>query len=45
MTRARRHAHRLIWPALALTVLLGVTMALALRPPPDPPAATAQVAK
>jgi hypothetical protein len=39
MTRSHRFAHRLIWPALAVAVVLGLTMALALRPPPDPPAA------
>jgi hypothetical protein len=39
MTRSHRFAHRLIWPALAIAVVLGLTMALALRPPPDPPAA------
>jgi hypothetical protein len=35
MTRLHRSAHRLIWPILVLTVALGFTMALALRPPPD----------
>ena len=35
MTRSHRFAHRLIWPALAVAVVLGLTMALALRPPPD----------
>jgi hypothetical protein len=40
MTRTHRTIHRLLWPALALAVVLGVTMALALRPPPGPPAAT-----
>jgi hypothetical protein len=39
MTRSHRFAHRLIWPALAVAVVLGLTMALALRPLPDPPAA------
>jgi hypothetical protein len=39
MTRSHRFAHRLIWPVLAVVVVLGLTMALALRPPPDPPAA------
>jgi hypothetical protein len=40
MTRSHRLAHRLIWPVLAVVVALGTVMALALRPPPDPPAAT-----
>jgi hypothetical protein len=40
MTRSHRFVHRLIWPALAIAIAFGVTMALALRPPPDPPAAT-----
>jgi hypothetical protein len=40
MTRHHRRAHRLIWPALAMLIALGFTMALALRPPPEPPAAT-----
>ena len=39
MTRSHRLAHRLIWPALAIVLALGLTMALVLRPPPDPPAA------
>jgi hypothetical protein len=39
MTRSHRSAHRLIWIALTLAVALGFTMALVLRPPPDPPAA------
>jgi hypothetical protein len=38
MTRSHRLAHRLIWPVLAVLVVLGLSMALALRPPPDPPA-------
>jgi len=41
MTRSHRSAHRLLWAALAVLVVLGFTAALALRPPPDPPAATA----
>ena len=40
MTRSHRLAHRLIWPVLAIAVVLGLTMALTLRPPPDPPAAS-----
>lgn len=38
MTRGHRTFHRLLWPALALIVALGFTMALVLRPPPEPPA-------
>jgi len=34
--------HRLIWPALALIVALGFTLALVKRPPPDPPPAAEQ---
>jgi hypothetical protein len=37
MTRKHRMAHRLAWPALALLIGLGITMALVLRPPPEPP--------
>jgi hypothetical protein len=28
----------MLWPALAVLVALGVTMALVKRPPPEPPA-------
>ena len=44
MTRGHRRVHRLLWPALALIVTLGVTMALVLRPPPESeaPQATAE---
>jgi hypothetical protein len=38
MTRGHRVVHRLIWPVLALIVAFGFTMALVLRPPPEPPA-------
>jgi hypothetical protein len=38
MTRGHRRVHRLIWLALALVVAFGFTMALVLRPPPEPPA-------
>jgi hypothetical protein len=38
MTRNHRTVHRVLWPCLALLVVLGFTMALALRPPPEPPA-------
>jgi hypothetical protein len=34
MTRKHRSVHRLLWPVLALTLALGFTMALYLRPPP-----------
>jgi hypothetical protein len=43
MTRGHRTFHRMLWPALALLVAFGFTMALVLRPPPersDPPAQT-----
>jgi len=40
MTRSHRLIHHLIWPLLAVAVVLGLTMALTLRPPPDPPAAS-----
>jgi len=42
MTRSHRVMHRLIWPALALIVALGFTLALVKRPPPDPPPAAEQ---
>jgi hypothetical protein len=38
MTRSHRLVHRALWPALAILVALGFTLALVLRPPPDPPA-------
>ena len=38
MTRGHRKIHRLLWPALAVIVALGFTLALAMRPPPEPPA-------
>jgi hypothetical protein len=38
MTRGHRTFHRLLWPALALIVAFGFTMALVLRTPPEPPA-------
>ncbi len=41
MTRGHRSFHRMIWPALAVIVALGFTMALVLRPPPEQPAAAA----
>ena len=37
MTRGHRAIHRVLWPALALLVGLGFTLALVLRPPPEPP--------
>ena len=42
MRRSHRSVHRALWPVLAVAVVLGIAMALALRPPPDaaaPPAA------
>jgi hypothetical protein len=39
MTRGHRAFHRMLWPALALVVGLGFTMAFILRPPPETPAA------
>jgi hypothetical protein len=41
MTRGHRAFHRMLWPALALTVAFGLTMALVLRPPPEQPEAPA----
>ena len=35
MTRGHRALHRMLWPALAVIVALGFTMALVLRPPPE----------
>jgi hypothetical protein len=35
MRRSQRSVHRALWPILALAVALGLTLALALRPPPD----------
>ena len=40
MTRGHRTFHRMLWPALALAVAFGFTMALVHRPPPEPPART-----
>jgi hypothetical protein len=42
MTRGHRNFHRMLWPVLAVLVALGFTMALVLRPPPEPPDAPAQ---
>ncbi len=39
MRRAHRRAHFYIWPALALLMLIGVTLALVWRPPPEKAAA------
>jgi hypothetical protein len=36
MRRAQRSVHRVVWPILALLIVFGVAMALALRPPPMP---------
>jgi hypothetical protein len=38
VTRGHRTFHRFVWPALALAVAFGFTMALVLRPPPEAPA-------
>jgi hypothetical protein len=35
MTRTHRSLHRLVWPILALLVVIGVVLALWLRPPPE----------
>ena len=37
MTRGHRTFHRMLWPVLALIVVLGFTMALVKRPTPAPP--------
>jgi len=37
MMRGHRAFHRMLWPALALIVALGFTMALVLRPLPERP--------
>jgi hypothetical protein len=37
MRRGHRRLHRVVWPVLAVIVALGFTLALALRPPPEPP--------
>jgi hypothetical protein len=42
MTRGHRSIHRMLWPALAVIVALGFSMALMLRPPPEQPAPPAQ---
>ena len=38
MTRTHRRIHRVLWPVMALVVMLGFTFALVLRPPPEAPA-------
>ena len=38
MTRSHRAFHRMLWPAIAIVVVLGFTLALVLRPPPEAPA-------
>jgi hypothetical protein len=44
MREAHRRVHRLLWPALALTVGFAFALALVLRPPVpiEPPAAEVQ---
>jgi hypothetical protein len=44
MRRAHRAAHFVIWPVLLLAVLLGLGLALVLRPPPEnrPPSSEAR---
>lgn len=37
MTRSHRAAHRLLWPVLAVAVVLLFASALVLRPPPETP--------
>jgi hypothetical protein len=38
MTRSHRAFHRVLWPAIAIVVALGFSLALVLRPPPEAPA-------
>jgi hypothetical protein len=45
MRKAHRTAHRRVWPILALLVGAGLVLALALRPPPDPPVVTQEIAR
>jgi hypothetical protein len=44
MREAHRRVHRVLWPALALTVAIAFSLALVLRPPVpiEAPAAEAQ---
>ena len=35
MTRTHRSLHRIVWPILALLVVLGAALALWRRPPPE----------
>jgi hypothetical protein len=39
MTRAHRAAHRLLWPILAIVIVVGFSMALYLKPTPERPVA------
>jgi hypothetical protein len=41
MKRAHRAAHRKLWPLLGLVIGAGLLLALVLRPPPEPPTASA----
>jgi hypothetical protein len=46
MRRSHRSAHRLLWPLLAVCVALGLSFALALRPPiPVEPGAVSEGAR
>lgn len=45
MRRGHRRAHRAIWLILLPLLLIGLTMALALRPPPDPQEAAQEAGK
>jgi hypothetical protein len=36
MTRRHRSLHRVVWPILALVVVMGFVLALWLRPSPEP---------
>jgi hypothetical protein len=42
MTRKHRFAHRIVWPTLTVLVAISFAMSLVLRPPPEPPAQSAE---
>jgi hypothetical protein len=44
MRRSHRTVHRLLWPLLAVALLIGITMALILRPPPEKSVGTQAIA-